>query len=236
MKKYIAKIWKKVIFKLTMILSILSLYSFPSEASTKQLEELEEKENYDIAKEYIEDDNEIVIEQAYDDYDKKIEEYLTLLEILGKTQSEYQSMMKTLIKIKEALNVSPKENILYSDIISIGDATITIDNYVPIYATNEDLYNGTNYKTSYYGTKEIRLVSKIVMAKKDTIIEVDNMDDYELFKEIGFSVIGYKTVNQYSLQEDGTLKEEGEYEEESVRLVFKPKQKARVPEVKKLPC
>lgn len=175
---------------------------------------------------------------AADEQDKEIEEYLELLETLEKTQEEYSKMRENHLKIKERLNISPYEDTLYSDIISIGDAIIPVDNSVPIYKTNEDLFYGTNYQTSYYGTKEIHLVSEIVMAKDYMITDVDNMEDYELFKSMGFDVVGYKTVNQYSLQEDGTLQEEGKFEKEGVSFAFKPKEKTRVrvPKKEVLPC
>lgn len=175
---------------------------------------------------------------AADEQDKEIEEYLELLETLGKTQEEYRKMSENLLNVKEKLKVSPYEDTLYSDIISIGDAILPLDDSVPIYATNEDLLEGTNYKTSYYGTREIILVSEMVMNKNDIITDVDNMEDYELFKSMGFQVIGVKGVNQYSLQEDGDLIEVGKYEKEGVSFAFKPKEKTRVRVLKKevLPC
>lgn len=137
-------------------------------------------------------------------------------------------MQENLLKIKEYLNVSPKEDTLYASVISIGDALILNEEGVPVYICNTDLRTGENYKTSYYGTSEIRLVKSIVMAKDNTEAEVDNMDDYELFKSLGFQVIRYILVNQYSLQEDGTLQEEGRYETEGLQFAYQQRPKTRV--------
>lgn len=185
--------------------------------------------------------NEILVENDIaeaDEFDKRVEEYLKLLETLDKTQEEYTKMRENLFKIKEKLNISPYEDTLYADKISIGDEIILVDELVPAYMTNEDLLLGINYKTSYYGIKEIRLVSKIIMAKDYTTTEVDNMEDYELFKSMGYSVIGYNTLNQYSLGENGRLIEEGKYETEGVLLVFKEKEttRIRIPKPDSLPC
>ncbi len=201
-----------------------------SEAIKNDLEETKMLSNKENKKQEIE---KILQEKenSSKEQDKEIEEYLNILEKLGKTQKEYQQMKEALEIVKENVNVSPYEDTLYYDTISIGDEVFVIDDSVPTYVTKEDLAWGTNYKTSYYGTREIRLVSKIAMTKDYITTEVDNMEDYELLKSIGFSVVGYILVNQYSLKEDGSLEIEGRYEEIGVELVHKLKKKShKLPE------
>ena len=245
--------WKKRIglfYGVGLFLTILFAHKEINEVS-KEREPMANKESIEYINTELETEPEILkinrttqkIELASaDEQDKKIEEYLELLETLEKTQEEYIQMRENLLKVKEELKVSPYEDTLYSEIISIGDAIIPIDDSVPIYATNKDLADGTNYKTSYYGTKEVLLVSEVVMQKNDAIASVDNMEDYELLKSIDFHEIGYKGVDQYSLQEDGSLVEVGKYETEGVLLVFQSEEKektrtrTRIPKVDSLLC
>ena len=232
MKKWIKKTCKKVAIKLALCLPILSLYSFKVEASPSPLIENTNK----IEKNLKEKE---AIELASDTYDKEIEEYLQLLETLEKTQNEYQQMQEKLLRIKaEKLNVSPYEDTLYATTKSIGDFVIRNSSSVPIYTSNSDLLAGKNFKTAYYGTKEICLIKSIIMARENLVIDVDNMEDYETLKESGFSVTGYTLVNQYSLQEDGTLDIEGKCEEEGIQFAFQEKEQKRTRIIKKeiLPC
>ena len=47
------------------------------------------------------------------------------------------------------------------------------------------------------------------------------MDDYELFKSMGFNVTGYNLVNQFSLTEDGNLISELRCEADDIKVLFK---------------
>lgn len=60
------------------------------------------------------------------------------------------------------------------------------------------------------------------MGNVDKVIKVDNMEDYELYINEGYVVIGYELVNPYSLNKDGTLTTELYCEEDAIRLVYTP--------------
>ena len=152
------------------------------------------------------------------------EQHATLLFLLEKEEKEYQKMCEQLEKIRELLPISPLEEVKYKDIKSIGDYVIPTNNCIDIYKTDEDLQKQENSFPSYFGTKEMRLIKGIKMAKEDLLFTAHTMEEYELLKEYGFAVIGYELVNQYSLQEE-ILKEEGKFREEDIKLVYKPKSK-----------
>ena len=122
-------------------------------------------------------------------------------------------------KIKEKLNISEKHS---KDILNIGDTVNLNDPNVSVFESGKSLENNQNVKTSLYGTSIFRCIRSIIMTKEDIVIEVDNMEDYKLFLSIGYVVIGYNLVNQYSLNEDGTLTDEFTCNDEDVKLVHTP--------------
>ncbi len=141
---------------------------------------------------------------------------------------EYNSLLKNLEgyfklkKVKEKLNVSSNEEILYMTTPSIGDFVNLVSDDENIYRNNQDLENNQNGQTSLYGTSIFRCIRSIIMAKEDIVIEVDNMENYELFLNMGYVVTGYNLVNQYSLNEDGTLTDEFTCKNEDIKLVRTP--------------
>lgn len=167
------------------------------------------------------EENQKHISQRLDEIEQRLqdrEEYLNLLRNLDKDSFEYREMCSNLLKVREKLNISSKEDHQYANILSIGDCVNLVDEDVPIY---EDIYSvdrQENAVTSLYGTKEIRCIQSIIMSNQDMVTEVDNMDDYELFKSIGFEVKGYNLVNQFSLEEDGSLTSEFRCGKDAIKL------------------
>ena len=161
------------------------------------------------------------ISQRLDEIERRLqdrEEYLDLLRNLDKDSFEYTEMCSNLLKVREKLNISSEEDHQYANILSIGDCVNLVDEDVPIY---EDIYSvdrQENAVTSLYGTGEIRCIQSIIMSNQDMVTEVDNMDDYELFKSIGFEVKGYNLVNQFSLEEDGSLTSEFRCGKDAIKL------------------
>ncbi len=129
----------------------------------------------------------------------------SLLVDLGITPKQYDQMYDNLLEVRKKLNISADENIKYANTLSIGDPVNLVDPDASIYADIYSLNHGENAATSLYGTSEIRCIKSIVMTNDEVVTEVDNMDDYELFKSIGFQVKGYNLVNQFSLDNDGSL-------------------------------
>lgn len=146
------------------------------------------------------------------------EEHVDLSKDLGKDSVEYLQMCNNLLEVREKLNISSEEDQQYANIPSIGDYVNLVDEDSPIY---EDIYSvdrQENATTSLYGTGEIRCIQSIIMSNQEMVTEVDNMDDYELFKNIGFEVKGYNLVNQFSLAEDDSLTTEFRCEKDAIKL------------------
>lgn len=130
-------------------------------------------------------------------------------------------MRENLLKVKEKLNISSEEDLKYANVLSIGDAMDLIDESVPIYKDIYSVYSGENATTSYYGQSEVRYIESIIMADESLVIEVDNMNDYEVYLCDDFVVIGYNLVNQYSLDEFGNLESEFRCKKNDIRLIRK---------------
>ena len=152
---------------------------------------------------------------------KKIEEYISLLATLGIKAEEYQEMWDNLLTIKERFYDTMDEQELDTNDLSIGDAILLSNPCVSVFSTYEDLVKNKNAHLSSYGTSEIRLIKSIGLRKGEYIAEAHSKEEHEIFIEMGYETIGYKVVNQYSLHEDGTLKEEGIYKKEDTKKVFK---------------
>lgn len=129
----------------------------------------------------------------------------------------YLKICNKLKNIQEKLDIS-EEYERDQEIISIGDIVNLKNENTPIYESRDS----NNSTTSYYGTSELRCICSIVLAKDNYEIEVDNMDDYELFTELGFIVKRYNLINQYSLNKDGSLTTELYCNKDGVQLVRTP--------------
>ena len=151
------------------------------------------------------------------------QEYELFLSESGKEELEYSEMRENLLKVKEKLNISPEEDLKYASVLSIGDAMNLVDESVPIYKDIYSVYSRENATTSYYGQSEARYIEVIIMTDENLVIEVDNMNDYEMYLHDGFVVIGYGLVNQYSLDENGNLTKELCCEEDGIKLIFEKK-------------
>lgn len=153
------------------------------------------------------------------------QEYELFLSESGKEELEYLEMRENLLKVREKLNISSEEDLKYANVLSIGDAVNLVDESVPIYKDIYSVYSGENATTSYYGQSEARYIEVIIMTDENLVIEVDNMNDYEMYLRDGFVVIGYNLVNQYSLDEFGNLTKELRCEEDGIKLIFEKKDK-----------
>lgn len=129
----------------------------------------------------------------------------------------YLKMCNKLKNVQEKLNIS-EEYYKYQETPIIGDIVNLKNENTPIYESR----NSNNSTTSYYGTSELRCICSIVLTKDNYEIEVDNMDDYELFTELGFAVKRYNLVNQYSLNKDDSLTTEMYCDKDGVQLVHIP--------------
>ena len=130
--------------------------------------------------------------------------------------SSRKEITDDLLKVREELNVSIEEDTKYAKVISIGDYVNLMSENTRIYKDRPSLKKQENSMSSYYGTSLARCISSIDMTNGYEEITVYNMEDYELYQENGYSVIGYGLVNQYSLNEDGTLNVELRCDEDDV--------------------
>ena len=130
-------------------------------------------------------------------------------------------MRENLLKVKEKIQISSEEDLKYANVLSIGDAVNLVDESVPIYKDIYSVYSGENATTSYYGQSEVRYIESIIMAEENLVIEVDNMNDYEMYLCDDFVIIGYNLVNQYSLAEFGNLESEFRCNKNDIRLIRK---------------
>ncbi len=153
------------------------------------------------------------------------QEYELFLSESGKEELEYLEMRENLLKVREKLNISSEEDLKYANVLSIGDAVNLVDESVPVYKDIYSVYSGENATTSYYGQSEARYIEAIIMTDENLVIEVDNMNDYEMYLRDGFVVIGYNLVNQYSLDEFCNLTKELRCEEDGIKLIFEKKDK-----------
>ncbi len=120
--------------------------------------------------------------------------------------SDFNEMMaylenyETLLKIRENLNVSPKEELLYVNTISIGD----IINVEP----DTGLYN--------------YCVSSISLINGDAFVEVDNMEEYELYLKKGYRVYGYSVMNGQEIPKMEEEQDEKEYVRKKIKFANVP--------------
>lgn len=120
--------------------------------------------------------------------------------------SDFNEMMaylenyETLLKIRENLNVSPKEELLYVNTISIGD----IINVEPDTSLN------------YY------CVSSISLINGDAFVEVDNMEEYELYLKKGYRVYGYSVMNGQEVPQVEEEQDEKKYVRKKAMLASVP--------------
>ncbi len=120
--------------------------------------------------------------------------------------SQFNEMMtylenyETLLKIRENLNVSPKEELLYVNTVSIGDIiTIETDTGLNDYC-----------------------VSSISLINGDAFVEVDNMEEYELYLEKGYRVYGYSVMNGQEVPQVEENQDEKGYVRKKVRFAKVP--------------
>ncbi len=152
---------------------------------------------------------------------KEIEREVDIMNGLGKDLDGYVEMKNNLLSIKPYLNISSYDREKKAEIISIGDIVNLVNSDVLVYRDVYSLYNKTNSILSTYGTSELRYIRSIIMVKDYMMVEVDNMDDYELYQDIGFSVIGYNLVNQFSLNDRRDLITECRCDKDSVKKLIK---------------
>ena len=112
----------------------------------------------------------------------------------------YLENYETLLKIRENLNVSPKEELLYVNTVSIGDIiTIETDTGLNDYC-----------------------VSSISLINGDAFVEVDNMEEYELYLEKGYRVYGYSVMNGQEVPQVEENQDEKGYVRKKVRFAKVP--------------
>lgn len=153
-----------------------------------------------------------------EDFNQQMDRILTEL---GKNDTEFLEMRENLLAVKQKLDISSLEEPQYVNILSIGDAVNLVDDAVPIYSDIYSVINKQNANSSLYGQSEARYICGIIMVKDEIVTEVDNMEDYELYKSIGFDVAGYNLVNQFSLNEEGNLISEMRCGADGVKSLYK---------------
>ncbi len=125
-----------------------------------------------------------------------------------------RKMFIELLKVQKQLNISSEEENRYQKTFSIGDIVIVISDDAFLYS---DIYSSKKL-SPYYGKLTLRCISAIILEKNGQKIKVDNMEDYEYYKSEGFKEIRYQLVNPYSLNKDGSLTVEGQYEIEKLEF------------------
>lgn len=173
------------------------------------------------------------LEQQVDDLEERVDvleekfllqyNYELLLNELGKNDAEYAKMRENLLRVKEKLNISFEEDEKYANVKSIGDAVNLVDKDVSVYADMYSLYAQENATTSLYGTTEVRYIESIIMSDDNLVVEIESMDEYEIYLSEDFYVIGYNLVNQFSLDENGNLTNELRCEEDGIKLIYEKK-------------